>query len=251
VEQDELTVLKPGRSVPGARDVHGAHGVAAEPNALYVSTEPQALGDTPTWPGADERPQWTQQRWQMLGPQQRQRAPAGYVSALAFGISLGANVVLLAGLLGVLGVLLLNNAGTLSLRGASGQQAPGGSTHGAALSSPTATSTPVSSPTPSVGWLQVTPGSVQLDCGDSQQVEVVLENTGPQTVDWQVVFSLPADRAGVRVDPQQGELAAGDTVLVQLQNSTQSSGQQGAIDFAPASPDAGPPASLSYTTAGC
>jgi hypothetical protein len=173
------------------------------------------------------------------------------VSALAFGISLGANMVLLAGLLGVLAVLLLNNAGAFSLRGASGQPLPGGSTHGTALSSPTATSTPASSPTPSVGWLQVTPGSVQLDCVDSQQVQVVLGNSGPQTVDWQVAFSLPADQAGVMVYPQQGELAAGDTVLVQLQNTTQSTGQQGAVDFAPASPEAGPPASLSYTTTGC
>ena len=99
----------------------------------------------------------------------------------------------------------------------------------------------------------MTPSSVQLRCGEGgQQTQVVvLKNTGPQTVDWQVAFSLPADQAGVMVYPQQGELAAGDTVLVQLQNTTQSTGQQGAVDFAPASPEAGPPASLSYTTTGC
>lgn len=247
MEQDELTVLTLGRSAPGA---------AAEPHALDASTEPQALGDMPTWPGAGERPQWMHQWRQMLGP--GQQAPTGYVSALVLGISLGANVVLLAGLLGVLGVLLLSNAGAFSPRGASGQSVPGGSTHGAALSSPTATSSPVSSPTPSGGWLQVTPSSVQLGCGDSQQTQVVLlENSGPQTVDWQVAFSVPTDQAGVAVDPQQGELAAGANMAVQLQNMTQStdpqgvSGQQGVIDFAPTAPDAGPPAGLTYTTMGC
>ena len=247
MEQDELTVLTPGRSAPGA---------AAEPHALDASTEPQALGDMPTWPGAGERPQWMHQWRQMLGP--GQQAPTGYVSALVLGISLGANVVLLAGLLGVLGVLLLSHAGAFSPRGASGQSVPGGSTHGAALSSPTATSSPVSSPIRRGGWLQVTPSSVQLGCGDSQQTQVVLlENSGPQTVDWQVAFSVPTDQAGVAVDPQQGELAAGANMAVQLQNMTQStdpqgdSGQQGVIDFAPTAPDAGPPAGLTYTTMGC
>jgi hypothetical protein len=191
---------------------------------------------------------------QALVPRQGQQAPAGYVSALAFGISLGANVVLLAGLIGVLAVLLLGNAGAFAARGASGQSGPGGSVRGGTLSSPAATATPLPSPTATtapVSWLQVTPSSVQLGCGESQLAQVVLQNNGPQTLDWQVMFPLPVGQAVVAVDPQQGELAAGESTQVLLQNMTQANGQQGVIDFAPMTPGAGPPATVSYTTVGC
>jgi hypothetical protein len=154
----------------------------------------------------------------------------------------------------VLAVLLLGNAGAFAARGASGQSGPGGSVHGSAPSSPTATATPVPSPTATTApasWLQVTPSSVQLGCGESQLAQVVLQNNGPQTLDWQVMFSPPADQTGVAVNPQQGELAAGESMPVLLQNITQANGQQGVIDFAPTTPDTGPPATVSYTTVGC
>jgi hypothetical protein len=172
---------------------------------------------------------------------------------LAFGISLGANVVLLLGLVGLLGVLWLSQAGAPG--GLSGQTARGGSTRGAALSSPTTTADLAQG----AGWLQVTPSSVQLRCGEGgQQTQVVvLKNTGPQTVDWQVTFSVPQQQAGVVVDPQQGELDAGASIPIQVQTTTQStgrhggSGQQGAMSFAPAGSASNPPANLTYTIAGC
>ncbi len=244
VEHDEPTLSKLGLPTPATAQVPQA------PNALDAAADSPARSEVPTWPGAEERARWMQE----LGLRQRQRAPAGYVSMLAFGISLGANVVLA----GLLGLLWLGQAGAFAPGGATGQPALGGSKHGAALSSPSATPSPVSSLTPGAGWLQVTPSSVQLGCGDGQQTQVVvLENNGPQTVDWQVAFSVPQEQAGVVIDPQQGELDAGASVSVQLQNTTQStgrhggSGHQGVIDFAPTTPDAGPSANLAYTTAVC
>jgi hypothetical protein len=179
------------------------------------------------------------------------------VSTFAFGISLGANVVLLAGLLVALSLFWLSQAGAFAPSGAntSGQPAPAGSAHGVALSSPTATASPVASPTPSTGWLQVNPSGVQLGCGDGQQVQSVqLQNTGPQIVDWQVTFFDPQQQAGVMVDPEQGELDTGDSVSVQVQTTLQwhgGSNQLGIIDFTPTLPDAGPPARLTFTIVGC
>jgi hypothetical protein len=112
-------------------------------------------------------------------------------------------------------MLLLSQIGAFALGGTSGPTTSAGSTHGVALSSPTTTAGPASSPTAGVGWLQVAPSSVRLGCGGSHRTQVVLvENSGPQTVDWQVAFSVPQDQAGVAVNPQQGELAAGDSVSV-------------------------------------
>jgi hypothetical protein len=109
-----------------------------------------------------------------------------------------------------------------------------------------------------VSWLQVIPSTVPVGCGQSQPTPVVLlVNSGPQTVDWRVAFSVPAEQAEVAVDPQQGELDAGARMLVQLQHMIQltarqgSSGPQGVVDFAPTTPKAGPPASLTFTTVGC
>ncbi len=212
-----------------------------------AANEPGASADlyeasrTPTWPGARDRPQHALEFGQ---------APRGYVSATACGISLGANVVLLASLLTL---LLLSHAGISSPGGAAGQSAPG-----LALSSPAVTSRPTGSPSPGTGWLQVAPSSVQLGCdGDQGTQTVVLQNTGPETVKWQATFAVSEQQAGVSLSPQQGELAAGDSVTLQLQNTTRASGRQGTsgrngvISFAPKTPDAGASASLTYTTVGC
>jgi hypothetical protein len=165
---------------------------------------------------------------------------------LAFGVSLGANGVLL---LGLLGLLLLSHAGVFALGGAAGSP-----TLGTAGSSPTATA----SPTPLSGWLQVTPRSVQLGCDDAQRTQfVVLENTGPQRVSWQAVVAGPGDQAGVAVNPDHGDLEAGASLPVQIQNITHASGpqgissQQGIVRFAPTVAEDGVPPSLSYRTVGC
>jgi hypothetical protein len=203
-----------------------------EPGA---SADPHARSEAPTWPGADER------RKRVLESRQTH---SGYVSALAFGISLGANIVLLVGLLGV---VLLSQAGVFSSGGAFGQSTPG---H--ALSSPIVTSTPASSPSPNAGWLQIAPSSVQMGCESGQRTQfVTLQNNGPTKVRWQATFSLSAQKAGVALTPQQGELAAGGSIPLKLENTTRSTGQQGVIGFAPTTPEAGPPVSLTYTTVGC
>jgi hypothetical protein len=104
--------------------------------------------------------------------------------------------------------------------------------------------------------LQVTPSSVQLTCASGQRAQVVtLQNSGSMMVQWRATFSTP--RPGVAVSPQQGELAAGDTVSIQVQSTTKStgphgvSGQQGMISFTPTNLDGGQPVQLSYTTVGC
>jgi hypothetical protein len=201
------------------------------------SPEAGEPGAIPSWPLAGER------NWRALGAN---HPPRGDVSMLVLGVSLGANAVLLAGLLGL---LLLGHAGFFSPGGSSAGHAPGVSTPGVALSSPTATSSavPVSG-----GWLRVAPSSVQLGCADSQRTQfVVLENTGPEKVRWQADLSVPADQAGVAVSPDHGELDAGASMPLQIQNTTQAAAQQGVIRFDPATAAAGPPPSLSFTTVAC
>jgi hypothetical protein len=197
-------------------------------------------GATPIWPRGSGHPQHAH------GPH---RVPAGSVSAAVLVASLGANVVLVVSLLSL---LPLSHAGAF---------APGDSTRstglsasGTALRSPTATS----SPTPLSGWLQVTPSSVHLGCAAGQRMQfVVLENTGPQSVHWQAVLSGSAEQTRVAVNPTQGDLDAGASLPLHLQNTTHASdaqgasSQQGVIRFAPAAAEAGSPSSLGYTTVGC
>jgi hypothetical protein len=84
---------------------------------------------------------------------------------------------------------------------------------------------------------------------------VTLQNTGSVSMQWRATFST--QQAGVAVSPQQGELAAADSVAIQVQMTTRSHGshggssQQGVISFTPTTPDGGQPAQLTYTTAGC
>jgi hypothetical protein len=88
-----------------------------------------------------------------------------------------------------------------------------------------------------------------------------LTNNSAETTQWKATFSLPAQQAGVAVTPSQGELEAGDSVQIQIQNTTRangsqgSSGRQGAITFTPTTSDAGSDAgafaTLAYTTQGC
>jgi hypothetical protein len=146
----------------------------------------------------------------------------------------------------------------------------GSSTRGSALSSPSATSNATPSPSATTASLQVAPSSVQLGCVSGQRTQyVTLQNTGSAKVNWQATFSVSAQQAGVTVSPLRGQLAAGGSIPIQLQNTTRSNGSQGAsgrqgvITFAPAASDdnqnatpgatpaAGSSASLSYTTVGC
>jgi len=168
------------------------------------------------------------------------------VRAALFGLSLVGNVVLLASLLGVLALI---QVGLFVQDGASRQP-----TTGVALGSPSALSSP--SPSPNASALQVTPSSVQLTCTSDQRGQVVtLQNTGAVTVQWQATFST--QKPGVAISPQQGELAAGDSMSIQVQNTTKSTGpqgvagRQGVISFMPTNLDGGQPAQLSYTTVGC
>jgi hypothetical protein len=219
-----------------------------EPGA---SAESQPRSETLIWPRADDRRQRAPES--RRAPEMNE-APSGSVSALAFGVSLGANLVLLVALAAL---LLLAQAGTFS----SGS-ALGSSTRGMTLGSPTA----IPSASATAAALQVAPGSVQLGCASGQRTQyVTLRNTGAAKAQWQATFSVPAEQAGVGISPQQGELAAGGSIAIQLQNTTRSSGsqgisgRQGVITFAPTAsedsqdtgPDLGSSARLSYTTVGC
>jgi hypothetical protein len=233
MRQDGPPVPHLGRHAPGA------------------SAESPPRSETLIWPRADDRrPRAPESR---RAPEMNE-ARSGSVSALAFGVSLGANLVLLVAL-AVL--LLLAQAGNFSSGGAVGS-----STRGVTLGSPTA----IPSASASAAALQVAPSSVQLGCASGQRTQyVTLRNTGAAKAQWQATFSVPAEQAGVAVSPQRGELAAGGSIPIQLQNTTRSSGsqgvagRQGVITFAPtapdesqdAGPDAGLSARLSYTTVGC
>lgn len=198
--------------------------------------ERDMVGGMPTWPvasrgGADARAD-------------RSGAPA-HVLPLALAASVGLNVALLVGLLGVL-FLARAGAFTASSGSSGGPPNTAGSPTSTALSTPSPT-TPLAS-----GWLQVTPNSVQLGCdGDQQTQTVVLTNTGSHRVQWQAVVAVPTDQAGIEVSPNQGGLKAGASVEIQVRNTSTSTSQQGVIRFEPGSSDAGTPPSLSYTTQSC
>lgn len=209
--------------------------------ALDASDESQDPGGTPTWP---------------IVRGHNHPSSANYLMPLMLGASLVLNVLLF---LGLLSVLVLGRSGFFSQ---GGSPAGSGFTASPSLSSPAATTPPtvtaVTSPTPVAGWLQVTPTSVQLGCNGNQQTQfVVLDNTGPAPVQWQVAFSLPVNQVGVNVGPNQGTLNPGSSVPVQIQNQTHAHGpqgvpgQQGTIEFDSDTPDAGPSPSLTYTTVGC
>jgi hypothetical protein len=191
-------------------------------------------GSTPRWPAEN-----------------RHNRSTSHVNPATLAASLGVNVALLIGLVIV---LVLGHFGLLS---------PGGSSSGPSTSAPAAALSPtaVSSPTPTTGSLQVSPSSVTLGCDNGQQTQVVvLVNTGTAPVQWQVTFSLPANSAGVEVDPNQGTMRPGTSIAIQIRNRTRDSGsqgvatQQGAIQFNPvnsATPGAGPSPSVTYTAMGC
>jgi hypothetical protein len=150
-------------------------------------------------------------------------------------------------LIALLIVVLLARSGLLSSTGPAlnGVTSKSRGTPTLAASSPAPTST-------TAGGLVVSPSQVQLGCHHGQQTQVVvLANTGATDISWQAEFSGAADQAGVSLSPNHGDLHAGTSVAIQVQNQSQSGGQQGVIRFVPASATAGAPPSLSYTTMGC
>lgn len=168
---------------------------------------------------------------------------------MVLGASLGANVALL---LALLGLLLLGRPGVSLPGGSTASSPPPSSATRAGLSGPTPTPSPSASPLPLAGGLQVAPSRMQLGCGDGQQTQfAVLTNTGPDDVQWQAAFFSPAAPAGVVVSPDHGDLKAGTSTVLQIQNRAHDGGQQGVIRFAAGPLGAGAPASLSYTTQGC
>jgi hypothetical protein len=200
-----------------------------------ATTDPGAFGEAPTWPPAADR---------SPHPPVPDRSPLLWLSLGATG----------AVLIGLIGLLLLNQLGIFASRGA-----PGSSVPHTALGSPTSTplSTSTASPLAFSGQLQVTPSSVRLRCdGDQQTQFVVLANTEPQTVHWEAVVDVSADQTRIAITPSQGNLDAGAMVSVQLENTTQSSSQGGSdsagdIRFVATTATASSSARLSYRLDNC
>jgi hypothetical protein len=114
------------------------------------------------------------------------------------------------------------------------------------------TASPPANPASGSGWLQVAPASVQFGCSDHQRTQiVVLENRGLGPVHWQASFSVSADQAGVAISPGDGDLGAGESTAIQLQNTSQSARQQEVIRFSVTQAQAGPPATVTFTAVGC
>jgi hypothetical protein len=196
--------------------------------------------DQPTLPQLPREAPGAPPLWPVPGAGDQRSRPQ---SSLAIGClgatALGGCAVLLFSV-----GLLLGHAGVFPLI-----RPPAHTVTGGSVPSPTPSATPVA------GWLQVTPTSVQLGCGQGQQTQVVvLANLGPQPVQWQASLSVPTDQAGVEVSPHEGTLASRASAAIQLQLHRHDQGagqQQGVIRFVPGSPGAGLPPSLSYTTVGC
>lgn len=191
----------------------------------------RAPAGMPIWPEAGAGPRRSFP-WRVPSP----------VLVAGLEVSLGINISLIMILLTV---FLLARAGYFAPSTSSAQSTSPASTTSAVVSVTSAAAS-------SGGWLQVAPTSVQVGCDGGQQTQVVvLENIGSQDVQWQAVFLVSADQAGVEVSPMQGNLRAGTSTALQIHSTSQSSGQQGIIHFEADTSDAGAPPSLSYTSAGC
>jgi hypothetical protein len=210
--------------------------------------------------GASTGPSWPTARGRYGPLTEPNQPPPGYVSMTWFSASVGANVALLIGLIGL---IFLSYAGVFPPNLA--QNTPTGAGNvkqQAATATATATATPTATPTiaptatPIGGWLTIAPASVTLGCAATGQnvLWVILTNTGPAPLGWQVVNSVPDALVGVAANPNQGQLNPGQDTPIQIQNVAQTGGPQntqGIIQFAPASGDAGPAATLNYSETGC
>lgn len=182
----------------------------------------------PTWPVRQQRIP------QALPP--RRDPPHRWLSATA----LGATLILLLSLFSLLILFSLMSHSGLFSRGKSAAQSSLGS------ATPTATSNSTA------GWLQVAPTTVSFGCADHQRTQsVVLVNRGTQQVHWQANFVETADQAVISVSPGNGDLGPGESTVIGLQNTNNSTALHDVILFTPADPAAGPSASLNFTTAGC
>jgi len=219
------------------------HAALADPTD---PTDPTDASDPIGATARSEMPTWPTEADRRRRIREAKHIPSGRLRELVFGLSVVANVVLLASVLGVLALIQMN----LFVHSGGARQP----TTGVALGSPSALSSP--SPSPNAAVLQVTPSSVQLTCAGDQRAQVVtLQNRGSMTVQWRATVST--SKPGVVASPQQGELVAGDTVSIQVQSTTKStgphgvSGQQGMISFTPTNMAGGQPAQVSFTTVGC
>ena len=199
---------------------------------MYGADEP---GDAPNWPVVGRRPPPS-------------GAPNQDLRTAMLGASLGANVVLLIGLVGV---LLLARAGFFSPSGASPLSSPtvSASTQARGTAGPEQ-----STPTPRAvsDWLQVTPSTVSLGCASGQQTQfVVLANQGPEQVEWRADLSGSEDRAAISISPDHGQLRSGASIALRVQNRSHDNVQQGTIRFEVSPDDAGSPPSINYTAQGC
>jgi hypothetical protein len=198
----------------------------------YFPPEREEPGGTPTWPLHKER--------------NRSWSSGSNPSLLLLGASLGLNAALLIALLSV---LVLGHTNLFAATGPSGPQSTGSTTN-SLLSSPTIGLTPTSA----TGWLQISPTSVQLGCGQQDQT-VTLLNTGTDQVQWQATVSTPGDTGAVEVGPNQGSLDPGGSMSIQIHLRTHFNGsqgtQQGTIQFSPNTSGAGSGPTVSYTAVGC
>jgi len=212
------------------------HHINSTPDAI---TEPGAFAEAPTWPPAAER-----------SPR-----PLVPVRSPLLWLSLGTTGAVLIGLVGL---LLLNQFSMFASRGAPGASGPTSELGNPTTTTPTQLPSATASALAVAGWLRVAPSSVRLRCDGDQRLQVlVLANTGPQPVQWQAVVDMSADHAGIAIAPNQGVLDAGASVSVQLENTTKSSSSQGGghsegvIRFVPTSATAGSPPRLSFRLDTC
>jgi hypothetical protein len=199
----------------------------------YVPPERENPGGTPTWPLHSER---------------NYSSTPTNANLLLLGASLGLNAALLIALLSIL-ILGHVNLFAAGSPGRSSGSLNTGSTANSILGTPTAGTTT----TPDTGWLQISPDSIQLSCDQNQTV--VLQNSGPEQVQWQAIFATAGDGSGVQVGPNQGTVGPGQTMPIQIHYQTRhdnsQGGQQGTIQFSPSTPDAGAGPILTYTTVSC
>ncbi len=103
-----------------------------------------------------------------------------------------------------------------------------------------------------MNWLVLSPTLVTIACQSTQSVTLQLTNTGPEAVTW-VAETRSSHRSNVAVTPASGSLGSGATQGITLRfNPGKSDRGQGTLLFRVVSDqEAGTPAQVRYTTAGC
>lgn len=201
--------------------------------AGYRDRPDDGSGAPPVWPGALPPP--------ATGPTPRQRRNLALYAIFA--------VVIVSAL--VLGLLFAVSASRNLFQRQPGYTAGAGNTPVTATATATTQPSPSATPLPA-NWLSVSATDITLTCFKSRSRTFVLTNKGPDDVSWHVELQYQSpNKPLVSVNPNRGQLDAGDSITIKVSNNAFASTQEGVIVFVPDDGAAGQGPRVNYTAKPC